>query len=82
MTAPRPSRMIRTRESSGATLPAGVGEVGHVGNVRDTPAVDAVAADAVAVVETHDDTPFLVGAEHPVPLPPLSTLKTSPGPTG
>src|SRR5262245_30896192 len=48
-----------------AGLPARVGEVGHVGHVPDAATVDAVAADAVAVVEVGDHAFFLVRAALP-----------------
>src|SRR5205807_1910190 len=48
-------------------LPAWVREIRNVGDVPDASAVDAVAADAVAIVEPHHDALLLVGAPYPLP---------------
>lgn len=51
-------------------LPAGVGEIRHIGDVPDTPAVRAMAADAIPIVQAHDNPLFIVGAVQPVPRSP------------
>ena len=50
-------------------MPPRVCKVGHPGDVPDTTSIDAVAADAVAVVKAHYNPLFLFGAPHPVPSP-------------
>ena len=48
-------------------LPPDIGEIRDPRNVPDPAAVNAVAADAVAVEQVHDDGFFLFRTSHPVP---------------
>jgi hypothetical protein len=50
-------------------LPVRVGEIRNAGDVPNTPAVDAVAPDAVSRVERRDGLPLLLRAAHPEPGP-------------
>src|SRR5581483_4823947 len=48
-------------------LPARIGEIRHVGNVPDSPAIHAVATNTVPVVKANDHSLFLIGAAKPMP---------------
>jgi hypothetical protein len=48
-------------------LPTSVAEVRYAGDVRNAAAIDAVTADAVPIVEIHNDHLLLLGAAHPKP---------------
>src|SRR5262249_20186074 len=51
-------------------LPAGIGEIGGIWDVPDAPSIHAVAADAVAIVETYYHPLLFLRASHPVPSAP------------
>src|SRR5262249_46615440 len=67
---PAPTQDAAHQRAGGArALPARVGEARPGGDAPAAPAVHAVTANAVPVIQADDHAPLLVRAAHPVPGP-------------